>query len=403
MSESERAFPRLIETLHPVEKMVFLAGPRQVGKTTIAQSLLSSLPDGGMYLNYDIPAHRRLIISGNDLLSDLRKPKKRPMVVFDEIHKMAKFKAFLKGFYDENKNDSRIWVTGSGRLDLFQKGGDSLLGRYFLYHLHPFSIGELTKQKLIEPETCWKNFEDSNTKNFDYKSLLDFGGFPEPLFKGEKSFHKRWITSRKDRITREDIRDLTRIQDLDRLEKLIDLLQFKIGSPLSVNSLREDLSVAFETIEAWLETLARVYYIYFLKPFSNKINRAIRKERKMYFWDLSTISDPGAKFENFVVSHFQKACNAWNDFGISEAELCYSRDKEKREVDIVLLIDKKPFLLAEVKLSDTDPSPHLLRFSEATGCKRLVQIVNIPKTKKTFKKDGKLIYIVSPENLFPFF
>ena len=400
---SDRAFPYLIDKFHPVEKMVFLAGPRQVGKTTIANSFLESLGDGGIYLNYDIPKDRKLILSETDLLANYRKPAKRPMIVFDEIHKMVKFKAFLKGFYDENKNDSRIWVTGSGRLDLFQKGGDSLLGRYFLYHLHPFSIGELLGKELIEPEDFWNQFINSDSVKFDYSALFEFGGFPEPFIKQEKSFHRRWITSRRERIIREDIRDLTRIQDIDRLEKLVELLPFKIGSPLSVNSLREDLGVAFETIESWLETLLRVYYIYFLKPFSSKINRAIRKERKLYFWDWSTIPDMSAKFENFVVSQFLKACHAWNDFGIAEAELNYIRDKEKRELDIVLLINKKPFLLAEVKLSDTEPSPHLFRFSEATGCKRLVQIVNIPNTKKIVKKNGQLVYVVSPENIFHLF
>ncbi len=386
-----------------MDKMVFLAGPRQVGKTTIAQSYLSLQKNGGVYLNYDIPTHRKLITSGVDLLAEIRKPKKSPLIVFDEIHKMAKFKAFLKGFYDENKNDCKIWVTGSGRLDLFQKGGDSLLGRYFLYHLHPFSIGEISKAKLTEPEKFWKNFTESDTKKSNYSTLLEFGGFPEPFFRQDKSFHRRWIVSRKERITREDIRDLTRIQDIDRLEKLVELLHYKIGSPLSVNSLREDLQVSFETIESWLETLVRVYYVYFLKPFSNKINRAIRKERKLYFWDWSTITDPSAKFENFSVSHFFKACDRWNDFGIATAELCYIRDKEKREVDILLLVNKKPFLLAEIKQRDTEVSPHLLRFAEMIGCDKLVQIVNIPGTKKCIKRNGRLIYVVSPENIFSYF
>jgi predicted AAA+ superfamily ATPase len=274
---------------HPLEKMILLPGPRQVGKTTLAQMALESWPDNGVYLNWDISNHRRRILSGEDLLADGRRPAKRPMIVFDELHKMRHFKSWLKGFYDEFRDEAAVWVTGSGRLDLYQKGSDSLLGRYFLYRLHPFSLGELHgfKNEDIspDPEEGWKNFVSGDLKSVDIGPLLNFGGFPEPYLKQDKSFHTRWVRSRRELITHEDVRDLTRIEDVDRLEHLVGLLNPRIASPLSLNSLREDLGVAFETVRGWIQTLERLYYIYSVPPYSHRLQRAIKRERKYYYWD----------------------------------------------------------------------------------------------------------------------
>ena len=209
-------------------KMVFVAGARQVGKTTLAKMALESAPDGGVYLNWDVSSHRRRILSGEDLLADWRRPSKRPTIVFDELHKMRRFKSWLKGFYDEFRNEAAVWVTGSGRLDLYQKGSDSLLGRYFLYRMHPISIGELhgleSEFLLTDPEEGWKILTSGALESVDIGPLLNFGGFPEPYLKQDKRFHTRWIRSRRELITHEDVRDLTRIEDVDRLEHLVRLL-----------------------------------------------------------------------------------------------------------------------------------------------------------------------------------
>jgi uncharacterized protein len=386
---------------HPKEKMLFLAGPRQVGKTTLAQTVLNQMI--GLYLNNDIQSHRKKIREGLDLLADLRVQSNFPMIVFDEIHKLNKFKSYLKGFYDENRGSARIWVTGSGRLDLYQKGGDSLLGRYFLYHIHPFTISDVQKTKTVSlSEFLEKILKDLNKSkiSISYQDLLEFGGFPEPLIKKDKSFYQRWIKTRKQRLIFEDIRDLTRIQDLNRLEQLVDILPSRVGSPLSINSLREDIGVAFETIDSWIQALEKVYYIYTIAPYSKKITRAIRKEKKLYFWDWSEIKDPGTRFENFIVSHWKKTIDYWNDFGISNAEMHYIRDKEKREIDLVISINKKPELLIEIKSSDLQPSPHLFRFGDAIGCKNFLQIVNIPDTHRIVKVSGRTVVVASPDIVF---
>jgi predicted AAA+ superfamily ATPase len=384
---------------HPPDKMLLLPGPRQVGKTTLSQMALEIWPDNGLYLNWDIANHRRQILSGEDLLADWRRPDRRPMIVFDELHKMGRFKSWLKGFYDEFKDETAVWVTGSGRLDLYQKGGDSLLGRYFLYRLHPFSLGELHPIKnedvLTDPEEGWRIFISRDLEHADIAPLLKFGGFPEPFLKQNKTFHTRWIRSRRELITHQDVRDLTRIEDVDRLEHLVILLNPRVGSPLSVNSLRGDLGVAFETVRGWIHTLERLYYIYGVPPYSRRLQRAIRREHKFYFWDWSEVKDVSSQFENFIMSHLLKTCQIWSDFGLGEFKLWYVRDREKREVDALVTWNDEPWLMVEVKLNDLKISKSLLRFAEHFNCKKVVQVVRGDNVYKQVKIGKQICHLVS--------
>jgi len=384
---------------HPPEKMLLLPGPRQVGKTTLSEMALDAWPDKGRYLNWDITNHRKQILSGDDLLAEWRRPAKRPMIVFDELHKMRRFKSWLKGFYDEFRDEASIWVTGSGRLDLFQKGGDSLLGRYFLYRMHPFSLGELhslgSETQIPDPDLAWEIFTSGDLQSESIDPLIRFGGFPEPFIKQSKAFHTRWIRSRRELITHEDVRDLTRIEDVDRLEHLVRLLNPRIASPLSLNSLKEDLGVAFETVRRWIHTLERLYYIYGVSPYSHRLQRAIKREQKYYFWDWSEVQDEAARFENFIMSHLLKTCNAWTDFGLGEYRLWYVRDREKREVDALITRDNKPWLMVEIKLNDLNLSKSLQRFSRLLNCHKAVQVVKPDGIYRQMKVDSRIYHITS--------
>jgi len=384
---------------HPPEKMLLLPGPRQVGKTTLSQMALDAWLDKGLYLNWDIAGHRKWILSGEDLLSEWRRPAKRPMVVFDDLHKMRGFKSWLTGYYDEFRDEVSIWVTGSGRLDLYQKGSDSLLGRYFLYRMHPFSVGELNglnyESEIPDPDLSWKIFTSGDLQNESIDPLIRFGGFPEPFIKQNKAFHTRWIRSRRELITHEDVRDLTRIEDVDRLEHLVRLLNPRVASPLSLNSLTEDLSVAFETVKRWIHTLERLYYIYGVPPYSHRLQRAIKREQKYYFWDWSEVHDEAARFENFIMSHLLKTCHAWTDFGLGEYRLWYVRDREKREVDALITQDNKPWLMVEIKLNDLNLSKSLQRFSKLLNCQKVVQVVKPDGVYRQMKVDSRIYHIAS--------
>ncbi|MBI2265795.1 MAG: ATP-binding protein [Armatimonadetes bacterium] len=398
----ERSLLHWISMVHPPDKMLFLSGPRQVGKTTLAGMAISAWPAGSRYMNWDIAEDRLKILRNEDLLAPVRRVGERVMIVFDELHKMNRFKQWLKGWHDSHSHECLTWVTGSGRLDLYQRGGDSLLGRYFPYRLHPLSVAELggasSRTSLPDPDTSWKSFSEGESRKVRddvLHGLMRFGGFPEPYLKQSASFHVRWLGTRRGRVTQEDIRDLTRISDIARLELLVALLAPRVGSPLSLNSLREDLNVAFETVRTWLAALERTYYVFTVPPFSRRVSRALSKSRKAYFWDWSEVPESPSRLENLVASHLLKACHVWSDLGCGRFELWYVRDKQKREVDFLISESGRPWLLCECKLTDKRPAPSLISFGKMLDCSRLVQLVEPQGVREIHRFGDSFVHVSS--------
>lgn len=353
------------------DKFVFIAGPRQVGKTHLAQEIQRKL--GGKYYNWDLAEDRTKILTKGFLHDHF--------AILDELHKYPRWKNFIKGIYDKFHQDLKVLVTGSARLDIYRKGGDSLFGRYFLYHLHPFSVGELEHPSVIgKPEQLLQ--EDPQIANANtMENLFKWGGFPEPLFTGTQERHNRWSSQRNELLIREDLRDLTQIHLLSLVEHLMLLLPSRIGSILSVNSLKEDLQVSFNTVKAWLEILERLYVVFSLKPYSKKLHRSVHKERKLYLWDWSQVKDEGARFENFVASHLRKAVHLWRDLGMGNFDLWILRDRDRREVDFCITQDHQPWLLVETKLAETIPSETLIYFSKRLNVPAL-QLIKTPDVDK---------------------
>mgnify|MGYP000422952404 CR=1 FL=1 len=275
-------------------------------------------------------------------------------------------------------------VTGSGRLDIYQRGGDSLLGRYHQYRLHPLSLKEV-----MEPDRTVLDEEPDLTMDAllglagpaaaktreVLGALFRWGGFPEPFLERNERRHRLWLRERRALIVREDLRDLTRIRMLSHVEELIELLVLRAGGVLSYNALREDLQVAVESVRQWINHLRHLYFLYLLRPFAGNIARSLRKEPKLYLWDWSEIEDDGARFENLVAGHLLKWCHFTQDWGLWPLELHYVRDREKREVDFLLALNKKPWALIEAKLSDRTPSPALNYFAERLKAPHRIQLV----------------------------
>jgi predicted AAA+ superfamily ATPase len=325
------------------EKMVFLAGPRQVGKTTLARSL------GGTYLNWDDSEGRKAILARDW-------PARPRVVIFDEIHKYARWRNLVKGYYDTQKASHSFLLTGSARLDHYRKGGDSLLGRYHFHRLHPFSLSEVGyDSKALE-------------------SLMTFGGFPEPLLTQNARSLRRWQMQRLTRVVREDLRDLQRVRDVSLIERMAEVLPERVGSPLSIASLARDLEVDFKTARSWIEMLEGLYYCYRIPPFGAPRLRAVRKEQKLYLWDWSTVSSAGARFENLVAGHLLKYCHFQEDVEGHRMELRFLRDVDKREVDFVVLRNSKPLFAVECKTGEKSLSPHIPYFKERTSIPKFYQV-----------------------------
>ncbi|MBW2368525.1 MAG: ATP-binding protein [Deltaproteobacteria bacterium] len=343
--------------------MVFIGGPRQVGKTTFA---LAFLPEPSekhpAYLNWDDLQARPALLKGE-------LPANETCIVLDEIHKFAKWRNLIKGFYDTNKSYISFIVTGSARLDYYRKGGDSLQGRYHFYRLHPFSLREL----------------NSTPSKTDVESLLRFGGFPEPLLRSEMRFWRRWQRERLHRVIYEDIRDLENVKEISLLELLAEELPNRIGSPLSVKNLKELLQVAHETVERWLKIFERMYYSFRIPPYGPSRVRAVRKEQKLYLWDWSLVPDPGPRFENFIACQLLKYCHFIEDTEGYHMDLRFLRDTDRREVDFVVLKEGKPLFAVECKTGERNLNPALFYFQERTQSLKFYQV---HQGKKDYVKNG---------------
>jgi hypothetical protein len=330
------------------EKMVFIAGPRQVGKTTLALEIGKKFfLDKYSYFNWDSREDRKVILSGT-----FRADK--DLLIFDEIHKYKNWKNYLKGVYGKYKDRFKILITGSARLDIYRRGGDSLLGRYYYYRLHPLSLRELLSERIniINAPLEEPKFLDFNKKSKELLNILSIsGGFPEMVVKQSSRALRRWHNERVDRVIKEDIRDIENVRDLSKLQILVELIPDKVGSLFSLNSLRQDLEVTHKTISSWVNILERFYYHFRIYPFHSKKIKSLKKEPKVYLWDWSEIKDEGIKFENMLASHLLKYCQFLFDREGLKANLYYIRDIEKREVDFLVAIDNKPWFCVEAKSS----------------------------------------------------
>jgi uncharacterized protein len=333
------------------QKMVFVAGPRQVGKTTLALDLLGADETHPAYLSWDDPRVPPKLRQG-------QLPPGEKLVVLDEIHKYARWRNLVKGLYDTNKSRTKFIVTGSARLDHYRRGGDSLQGRYHFLRLHPFSLLEYAPK----PEPA------------DLERLLQFGGFPEPLFAADVDRHRLWQRQRLSRVVRDDLRDLENVRDISLIELLVDLLPTKVGAPLSIKSLREDLEVDHKTVARWLTILENLYVCFRLPPFGSPRIRAVKKEQKLYLWDWSSVEAPGPRFENLVACQLLKYCHWLEDSKGHRMELRYVRDTDKREIDFIVLRDRKIEFAVECKSGSVSVGPACAYFSQRLPIPTIYQV-----------------------------
>ena len=350
-------------------KMVFVGGPLQVGKTTLSLTYLDpSTSRNPAYLNWDDATVRRSLLRG-ELLGN------KNLIVLDEIHKHSRWRNLVKGFYDTRRDEVSFLITGSARLDHYRKGGDSLQGRYHYYRLHPFSLCEM----------------NSNPTSSDVDLLMKFGGFPEPLLSNNTRVWRRWQRERLSRVVYEDLRDLENIRQIDLIEVLLDALPERVGSPLSIRNLREDLLVAHETVERWVSILENLYVCFRIRPFGTSGIRAVKKEKKLYFWDWSQVPNKGPRFENMVACQLLKHCHFVEDTEGYRMELQFIRDTDLREIDFVVLQDHKPLFAVECKTGEKGLSSAINYFSQRTNIQKFYQV-----------HLGSRDYVVNGHRILPF-
>jgi len=333
--------------------MAFLSGPRQCGKTTLAESFSTT------YLNWDDVETRTLISAGQgELARHLgidKLSKEDSVVVFDELHKYPRWKSFLKGFFDVYGSHTRIIATGSAKMDVYKRGGDSMMGRYFPFRMHPLSVAELLDVTL-PPESLVR--QPRPLKDEEWAALNEFGGFPEPFTRRNRRFSIRWSALRMEQMLVEDIRTLTQVQELELVRVMAEILANRSGDQLVYDSLAREVSVDPKTAKKWTGVLKYLYFGFEVRPWFKNIENSLRKTAKWYLRDWSQIADLGKRHETLVACHLLKAVEVWTDLGYGRFELHYLRDKQKREVDFLVSRDGSPWFLAEVKSSDSRLSPN---------------------------------------------
>jgi len=327
--------------------MTFLAGPRQVGKTYLSRTF------SPLYYNWDTSEVKKQFLKNPYFFRE--ENIRRDLVIFDEIHKRKDWKKLLKGYYDSPGRKENFLITGSGRFDTFRKGGDSLQGRYDLYHLLPLIFDEVRKSSCSQASLP-RDFSTwiPEILNEGDEDLRNFGGFPFPFLSRSMSTMRKWNDQYIERLVKEDVRDFSNVLKLDQLELLARILPDRVTSPISIKALGEDIECSQVAIKSWLRLFEQLYLGILLPPFHRKIHRAVKKEKKWYFYQWTMNENPGALFENYLAIQLHTACQYWRDQGHGVWELYYLRDQDRREVDFIICRNLKPVALIEAKSGESE-------------------------------------------------
>ena len=356
--------PALSEELG--RKILLLTGPRQCGKTTLSRMLRP----GYQYINYDLAEHRLL-------LREKSWDRQKALVIFDELHKMDQWKAWLKGIYDVEGMPPALLVTGSARLEAFRKTGDSLAGRHFQFRLHPLDFKEALAFSGLSGDEI-------------FTRLMTVGGFPEPFLKGTRGYYNRWRRSHVDLILKEELLTLTAVRDIQSIETLIELLRTRVGSPVSALSLARDLQKSPNTIRHWLKLLEDLYVIFKLVPYHKNVARALLKEPKYYFYDNGMVQgDEGTRLENLVACALLKEVQRAQDVDGAVLDLQFIRTKDGHEIDFLITREKLPFQLIEAKWKDNKLSPNFKKILPAEPLSR-IQVVGELEESKSYPTGERL-------------
>ncbi len=351
---------------------MILTGPRQTGKTFLVKAIATG-QKSSVYLNYDIPEDKRRIIENPTFFEDVdRYPDDHPLVVLDELHKYKDWKNYLKGIYDGFADTFRFLVTGSGRLDLYQRRGDALAARFRQFHLFPFTLGELFGGRIRESAPGRELFEPVGSGEATEKVLADLlrcSGFPEPFLSGRERTYRRWANAYHRQIVRDDIRDALAVRDIDTMELLYALLAPRTGSRLSIASLAGILKVSHKTISSWITVFERLGLVFRISPYSRRVSRSILKAKKLYFYDYGRVEEEAKRFENLVAVELFRAVKNWTDYGLGDFRLHYLGNKEQEEVDFLVTRASDPFFMVEVKSGALSINRAILKFQS---------LINVP-------------------------
>ncbi len=386
-------------------QMRFITGPRQVGKTTLARQKLHYEKSETLYYLWDLRSVRQKFKKHELFFTeDALNAERKLWICFDEIHKMPKWKNILKAAFDETSDRYQFIITGSAKLDIVRRAGDSLAGRYFTFHLLPLTLDEVYSGSSVQntiPESA-RDLVDSAIDSAPVpqealEQLLTYSGFPEPFLEQSRAFHNKWALNYIETVVREDIGALTRIVDREYIFDLYHLLPEMVGSPLSQSSLASHLQISPTTVKNYLRRMEDFYLTFSIKPYSKNIKRSLLKAGKYYLYDWSRIKNRGLRFENYVACELKTQIMLWGDASGEDFSLFYIRNKQKQETDFLILKDGVPWLLVEVKLTDGSIDRHHFETIRALNDIPFIQVCMSPDVASLEKRN---VYRMSANRFF---
>ena len=391
--------------------MRFIVGPRQAGKTTMAKQKLKDDNSQDLYYLWDLRSVRTAYKKNELFFTSDAMPHKghKKWICFDEIHKYPKWKNILKGIFDETQDDYYFIITGSTKLNLLKRAGDSLAGRYFTFNLYPLTLSEILSNvdniqtgSLI-PDTSLEFIEKALSMKHSVQSyeiitqLLEYSGFPEPFLNQNKRFYNKWQKDYVENVIKEDIGPLTRITDRENIYDMYNLLPEMTGSPISESSIASHIQVSPPTVKNYLRKLEDFYLAFPLSPYSKNVKRSLIRAKKYYLYDWSRIDNSGTRFENYLACELKTKLSLWNNYGNGNYELYYIKDKQKKETDFLIIKGSEPWLLMESKLSDGIIENHHFAMSQALGNIPFIQICLEPNVASIQQKK---FFRISADRLF---
>jgi predicted AAA+ superfamily ATPase len=333
MRELVRFHDLLLRERLPHCRTAFVSGPAQVGRTTSCKALSTR------YLDWDDVAHRLLILKGPEAVAkhlDLDRSRE-VTVVFDNLQGHRGWKDFLRKFQLRCSSRVRVVVT------LLSHQG-KLPSRSSLVRINPWTVGECARKGLVATPIE----VPAAVSEEDWMALLEHGGFPEPFRKRDARFTQRWHARRQTDLIDHALPRLAAVRDPSLLQMLGLLLSDRSANPIVYSDLSRQLGVSVDTVTRWVGLLVELQYGFCVRPWFSGVPKALRKEPRWFLRDWSAVLDPSARMRTLVACHLLKAVEGWTDLGFGRFELRYVRDKLQREVDFLVLRDRKPWFLVAV-------------------------------------------------------
>ncbi|MCH9633632.1 MAG: hypothetical protein S4CHLAM7_03630 [Chlamydiae bacterium] len=331
--------------------VVFINGPRQVGKSTLVQTEMHR-----KYFTLDDLSV--LDVLKQDPFAFLGEPN--ALYTVDEVQRLPDLFLTLKFLIDKERIPGKFILTGSANVMLLPKVADSLAGRMEIFHLYPLAVNEInqTRSNFFE-QMLASNPQFTPNATIDILHFILLGGYPE-ILQRKTDRRSAWFESYITAILQRDIREISNIEQLSKVPQLLKLLAARVSSLLNMDEISRSLGIPTTTLKRYYTLLETLFLVNRLPAFSDNLGKRVVKSSKLYFYDSGLLcyllglnreileEDPhlfGHIFENFVIQELLKMSTWCKD----RVKLYYYRDQSKVEVDLIIEMNNRDLIAIEIK------------------------------------------------------